>query len=203
MTGKSKKWSSLEAIPAEVWTMLQRGAAKARDPFHTPVLGTVGPVEPNLRMVVLRRVIEPERLLICHTDRRSAKVEQIRATPRVSWHFYHPDEKIQLRLSGQATLHTADELADRQWAATKLMSRRCYCALEGPGAPSPEPTGGLPDHLVTRSPTEDESETGRHNFVVISTRIDFLDWLFLRARGHRRAQFSWLADRMTATWVAP
>ncbi len=83
--------------------MLQQGAATARDPFFRPVLGTVGFDSPRRRTVVLCRVIEAVRLWICHTGRHAAKVDQIRANPRVNGHFYHTDEEVQLRLSGQSS----------------------------------------------------------------------------------------------------
>jgi hypothetical protein len=197
-------WDNFEAILANCWEMLSRGVTKARDPFHTPVLGTATALGCSLRTVVLRRVIRPQRLLICHTDRRSDKVRQIEANSRVSWLFYHPRQKVQLRLVGPATLHTNDALADEQWAATSLMSRRCYCAEAGPGTPSPEPISGLPDSLLDRTPTLAESEAGRENFVVVAGRIDYMDWLYLQARGgHRRARFIWGEDGYSATWVAP
>jgi 3-hydroxyisobutyrate dehydrogenase len=202
-TSNTKTWNSLEEILKTTWDMLIRGASVARDPFHTPVLGTASSGGCQLRTVVLRSVVQEERILICHTDLRSGKIREIRQNPRVSWLFYHPQQKIQLRLAGQATIHTADELADQQWAATKLMSRRCYCAPVGPGTTSDEPSSGLPDSLQNRSPTLAESELGRKNFTVISCRIDYLDWLFLSARGHRRAQFSWRGNNVGAKWVTP
>jgi hypothetical protein len=185
------------------WKMLVNGANTSKDPFHTPVLGTVTSGDCSLRTVVLRRVIEEERLLICHTDIRSPKIEDIRNHSRISWHFYHPQQKVQLRLAGAATLHTNDALADEQWANSQLMSRRCYRAVLAPGTPSDEPTSGLPNFLENRSPTLEESEVGRENFVVIACQIDFLDWYYLRAKGHRRAQFFWAGTGMTAKWVAP
>jgi hypothetical protein len=194
---------SLEEALALSWQMLTRGATTAKDPFHTPVLGTVKPTGCSLRTVVLRRVIKEKRMLICHSDLRSEKIHEIEKNPRISWLFYHPQQKVQLRLAGQATLHTHDELANQQWAATTLMSRRCYCAPVGPGTFSAQSTSGLPEFLQDRSPTVAESEAGRKNFVVIACLVDFLDWLYLRARGHRRAQFSWLKDALTANWVTP
>ncbi len=194
---------SLEDVLITSWKMLAQGVTDAKDPFHTPVLGSTGPDRCSLRTVVLRRVHQEERILICHSDRRSSKVKDIQTNPGVSWLFYHPRQKVQLRLAGQATLHFADELAEQQWAATKLMSRRFYCAPEGPGIPSEKPTSGLPEFLQSRSPTQSESEAGRENFVVIACRTDFLDWLFLSARGHRRAQFFWSDASVTARWVTP
>jgi hypothetical protein len=198
-----EKRRSLEAILAEAWAMLTRAVANAGDPFHTPVLGTSRPSGCNLRTVVLRQADRHDRVLMCHSDLRASKVQEIQSDPRVSWLFYHPQENVQLRIAGQATLHTGDELADQQWAATKLMSRRLYCALDAPGTPAAEATSGLPDFLISRSPTLVESEAGRKNFAVIACRADFIDWLLLNAQGNWRAWFTWHGDELTATWVSP
>lgn len=198
-----KNWQSLDQVVAEAWAMLERGAARVKDPFHTPVLGTVRAGECHLRTVVLRGVNQPERRLICHTDVRSTKVAEILQQSQVSWLFYHPTEKVQLRLRGPATLHQADELADQRWAAAPPMSRRCYMAALGPGTLAAEPVSGLPPVFEGRTPTLAESEAGRANFAVITCRIDFMDWLYLRAPGHRRAQFTWQAEGLVASWVAP
>ena len=141
---ETRTWNSFEEILDNVWEMLMHGLADARDPFHTPVFGSVGSDNCNLRTVVLRGVIPEERVLMCHTDLRSGKIRDIRQNPRVSWLFYRPQQKVQSHLAGQASIHTADELADRQWAATKLMSRRCYCGPDGSGTPSDEPSSDLP-----------------------------------------------------------
>jgi hypothetical protein len=38
----------------------------------------------------------PDRVLVCHTDARAAKVEEISNVVKVSWLFYHPKRKVQL-----------------------------------------------------------------------------------------------------------
>jgi hypothetical protein len=157
-----------------------------------------------MRKVILREVNPPERLLICHTDRRSPKFRQIQANPRVSWLFYHAQEQVQVRLTGQARLHTDDPLAAQQWAAKKMKSRQLYCTLESPGTRADAPTSGLPDFLGDRPPTSEESESlGRNNFAVLVCKIDSMDWLRTSSQGHRRAQFEWSEEKLAATWVIP
>ena len=199
----AQKKITLEQVLAESWAMVAHAITEPAHPFRTPVLGTTGPHGCNLRTVVLRRVIEPERLLICHTDLRSSKIHDLRQQPRLSWLFYHPQEKIQLRFDGQATLHTDDDLADEQWVACNLMSRRIYRTLNVPGTPLSGPASGLPESLITRAPTPAESEAGRKNFAVIACKVDFIDWLFLNSEGNWRAQFRWANDKLTATWIVP
>lgn len=194
---------SFSEIVEEIWHLLRQGVDKAADPFHTPVLGTVTPDGCSLRTVVLRQVVVPERLLICHTDSRSPKCREIAAAPSVSWLFYHPAEKIQLRIYGEASVHTQDGWAERQWQASKLSSRRCYAALDAPGTPKDEPSSGLPEALTDRIPTPAQSEVGRPHFTVIVCRVISIDWLFLQASGHRRAQFRWQDGTLNSTWVTP
>ena len=197
-------FDSFEQIWAFTQDLLLTGVEFAPDPCHTPVLGTIAPTGCALRTVVLRRFMPKQRLLICHSDSRSPKVAQLQQNPQASWLFYHPAQRIQLRITGHTTCHTNDALADEQWQNSALSSRRCYSAEVAPSQITTEPTSGLPDFLENRIPTAEESEAGRQNFLVIATRIDSLDWLFLRAKGHRRALFTWQADnRFIADWVAP
>jgi hypothetical protein len=200
---KAKNSDTLEGVLAEIWSMLKYGANSPFDPFHWPVLGTSGTGGCSVRTVILRQFILPGRILVCHTDARAVKVQEIRHHDSVTWLFYHPKKKVQLRASGRATLHSDDPFADEQWAGSKLTSRLNYCAVEPPGTPVDRPTSGLPGFLRNRVPTLFETEKGRENFLSIACRIDTLDWLKLSVLGNRRARFVWEADRLTATWLVP
>ena len=200
---KKEKWDTLDGILNEVWTMLKEGVAHCNDPFHWPVLGTTGRDGCSLRTVILRQLMLPDRILVCHTDARASKVQEISNCDKVSWLFYHPETKVQLRISGRAKLHTDDQFADDQWTATKITSRLNYCAAHPPGTPVEKPSSGLPDFLLNKIPTLLETERGRKNFMAIACRIDSIDWLILRAVGHRRGRFDWEQNRLTATWVIP
>ena len=200
---KKGKWDSLDGVLNEVWTMLKRGVTRFNDPFHWPVLGTIGKDGCNLRTVILRKLILPERVLVCHSDTRGDKVQEILDSAKASWLFYHPKRKVQLRVSGQATLHTDDQLADEQWVAAKVVSRLNYCASESPGTPIDKPSSGLPEFLLNKVPTLLDSERGRKNFTVIVCRIDSIDWLILRALGNLRARFEWDNNRLNSTWLIP
>ncbi len=153
--------------------------------------------------VILRQFIWPERILVCHTDARAAKVQEISNFSKISWLFYHPKKKVQLRISGPATLHADDQFADQQWANTKITSRLNYCASEPPGTSIEKPSSGLRDFLVHKVPTLLESESGRKNFMVIAGRIDSMDWLILKVLGNRRARFDWDENGLKAEWLIP
>ncbi len=201
--GKRGKWDTLEGVLNETWAMLNRGANRFTDPFHWPVLGTTGKDGPRLRTVILRQVRVPERMLVCHTDRRAPKVQEIFHSQDVSWLFYHPKKRVQLRISGPATLHSDDRFAQDQWDATTVTSRINYCADEPPGTPLDKPSTGIPDFLRNKVPTLLESEGGRDNFTAIACRIQVIDWLILRVTGNTSARFSWDENGLTSTWLIP
>lgn len=199
-----KDWTSLDQILAETWAMLAQGVAHEHDPLHLAALGTTGPKGVELRTVVLRQAIQASRTLTCYADVRSPKIAEIRADPRVSWLFFHPQQQVQLRFVAQADLHTDDDLADLCWATIPLNRRYHYCAIDDPGTVKAERSSGLPDFLLNRDPTLEESEAGRKNFIVITTQIESLDWLVLSAQGVWRASFLWQADnQLTANWITP
>ena len=203
MKKRKGKWDTLDGVLREVWIMLKRGVTHFTDPFHWPALGTIGKDGSSLRTVILRQLILPERILVCHTDARAVKVQEILDSANVSWLFYHPKRKVQLRVSGQAKLHADDQFADEQWAAAKITSRLNYCAAEPPGTPIDKPSSGLPDFLRNKVPTLLASESGRKQFVVIACRIESMDWLMLSALGNRRARFDWDENGLNAAWLIP
>ena len=200
---RNGEWDTLDGILDKIWIMLEHGATQSDDFFHWPVLGTTAKEGCSLRTVILRQVNAPDRILVCHTDARSAKVQEIINYSQTSWLFYHPKKKIQVRISGQATLHARDPYADRQWADTSITSRLNYCTSQLPGTPLDKPSSGLPDFLLSKIPTLLESEMGRKHFMAIAVRIYSIDWLILKVTGNRCARFEWDENRLRATWLVP
>ncbi|MDW8466042.1 MAG: pyridoxamine 5'-phosphate oxidase family protein [Chloroherpetonaceae bacterium] len=194
---------SLETILSEVWWLLEQGVRDRRSPLHTGIFATIRDGFPEMRTVVLRSVNATARKLFCHTDIRSAKVEDLRHHANCAWLFYHPERKIQLRFLGTATVHHQTPLAEARWKDTQLMSRQCYATTLPPGTLVEAPTSGLPEYLTHRSPTLEESEIGAAHFAVIETTVHFLDWLLLDAKGHRRAKFFWHGETLSASWAIP
>jgi pyridoxine/pyridoxamine 5'-phosphate oxidase len=201
---KKARLNTFDGILEDAWKMLLVGADRSDDPFHWPVLGSTGQQGCNLRTVILRQVLVPQRMLVCHTDARAPKADEIQVSDRVAWLFYHPIEKVQLRIYGQATLHRDDAMADEQWAAASVTSRLNYATSQSPGTPVKQPTSGLPDILRNKLPTLLESETVRPYFMAIACHLDAMDWLQLNPLGNRRARFSWdNKDGLQATWLVP
>lgn len=190
-------------ILKRIWKNLDLGTLQRKHPFHLPVFGTICDREPSLRVVVLRRFWRRPPALAFHSHIGSPKINQIRSNPNVYWLFYHPENKLQIRIKGKAEIHTDDELAEEQWLATELFSRRCYVG-EPPTQESRKPTSGLPDDLNDREPTAEESEQGRANFVVITSTICEIDCLELAVKGHRRSLFKWHANgELETKWLTP
>jgi 3-hydroxyisobutyrate dehydrogenase len=111
--------------------------------------------------------------------------------------------KIQVRVSGQASLHDDDSFADQQWADSSVTSRINYCASQPPGTPLDRPSSGLPDFLLKKVPALLQTEMGRKHFMAIAVKIYAIDWLILKITGNRRARFEWDGDKMNATWLVP
>ena len=194
---------TLDGILNQIWLMLEQGITHSDNPFHWPVLGTTAKEGCSLRTVILRQVNTADRILICHTDARSVKVQEIMNYSQTSWIFYHPEKKIQVRISGHTTLHAHDPFADRQWADTSITSRLNYCTSQAPGTPIDKPSSGLPGFLLNKIPTLLETEMGRKHFMAIKMHIYSIDWLILKVTGNRRARFEWVDDRLQATWLVP
>ncbi|MEM1059196.1 MAG: pyridoxamine 5'-phosphate oxidase [Verrucomicrobiota bacterium] len=204
-------WAStdLEELRTALWRRLETGAHEAGDAWHTPVFTTAGEPGPEARTVVLRGVETARRYLVLHTHLASEKVAEIGRQPLCQWLFYSAEEKLQLRLLTRATIHHGDEVAAADWERTSLSSRRIYCTVQPPGAEIPPvegPVSGLPPELEARQPTEEESRRlGWPNFVVIRTEVRRMEFLYLRAAGHRRAAWEWPehGDRPRACWLVP
>ena len=203
MGKKRAQWDSLEGVLSEIWSMLERGVTHSNDPFHWPVLGTAAEEGPNTRSVILRQFMLTERLLVCYTDARAEKVKDIVRMPRISWLFYHPKRKIQLRISGHAQLHDEDAFADERWAATPTSNRINYCTIKSPGTTIDKPSFGLADLVTDKVPSLLKTEEGRQHFMAIACRIDAIDWLRLSILGNQRARFEWDENGLNAVWLIP
>jgi len=191
-------------ILKKIWKNLDLGTLERDHPFHTPVFSTVASgCVPNLRVVVLRRFWRKPPCLAFHTHTGSPKIKELQNNPNVYWLFYHTTEKLQVRIKGKATIHTADDLAEELWLATEFFSRRCYIG-EAPTEPSKKPTSGLPEDLLDRAPTREESEAGRANFAVVTSTVEQIDCLEMNVRGHRRSLFVWNEKgELETKWLTP
>jgi pyridoxine/pyridoxamine 5'-phosphate oxidase len=190
---------TLNEIEQDIWRRL----SDENSAFRWGALATQTAQAPRLRMVVVRKVLPLERTLLFYTDKRSAKVAELLANPAVGWLFYDDASKIQIRLEATATLHTDDFLAHASWQETPLTNRREYLSTMPPSTPVAEPLSGLPEEVLQKELTIEESEKGRVNFMVVASRIHTMDWLHLDRQGHQRAQFSHTENGASAHWIIP
>ena len=87
------------------------------------------------------------------------------------------------------------------WEKTKLFSRKCYLTEKAPSSNTNLPEDGIDEKLRGKEPSLEESEKGYENFTVIQCKIKSFEWLYLAAKGHRRAKFD--LENNKDTWLVP
>lgn len=183
---------SLVELEARIWRRLEAAVGRPGDPWRTPVLSSMSPAGVTARVVVLRAVDPAARQLVCHTDRRSPKVGQLRVDPRAAWTFYDGPAAVQLRATGEARVWEDGEVASRAWEQVPAGSRRNYATTHSPGTVVAQPPEAW-DFI---------DELARH-FCVVVTTVDHWDWLWLAPDGHRRAELDWRSGPVRRHWLVP
>ncbi len=191
----------LNEIEKDCWHRLVTGAQKSRHPFHTPSVASFAKEGISLRTVVLRKAIAETRELRFHTDIRSPKWEEFSLNPTVSALFYDANERVQLRIKGQAVLHVDNEMTAMAWEKTTLSSRRCYLTEFSPSSLTSQPTSGLSEAVEQENLSLEESESGYQNFGIVAIQVQSIDWLWLNHAGHRRALFDY--EKAQFQWMIP
>ena len=188
-------YDDLDGSCAHAWALLARGVKDRRSPFHTPGLATVSPEElPEIRTVVLRGCDPQTRNLRFHTDTRSAKIADMQKQPQAALHFYDPGAKIQLRVRARLELLTGEAYASA-WDNTRPMSRECYQVTQAPGSRLSTPGDVVFDAAATND--------GADHFAPVVAHVRQIEWLYLAARGHRRALFDFTASNPQHSWLVP
>lgn len=189
-------YSNLDAVLESAWALLKDGAKNRHAAAHTPTLTTIGlDGAPRIRTFVLQGFEQHPCALRLHTDQRSTKISELRAHAGAALHIYDPEKKVQLQIDCRAELHIDDAVVANAWADTKPMSRIVYQVTEAPGTPIDDPLQAIRD--------PDETDGGAANFMVVTLQIEALEWLFLDARGHRRARFIRDGETWTGSWLVP
>jgi hypothetical protein len=116
------------------------------------------------------------------------------ANPRAALHGWDVARRIQLRLTGTATLHAGDEVARLAWEHLRPASRATYRVFPGPGS-----AVSMPDAPGKAGQDSD----GFAAFSVIHLHYHVLEWLHLGHSSHRRARFAWFGNTCEATWLSP
>jgi hypothetical protein len=196
--GDAAFYDDLAGARMEAWRRLARGVADRRSGFRTVQLATVAPDgAPRVRTVVLRGVDATARRLRAHTDARSPKIDQLTADPRAEICAYDAGAKIQIRARGRIAIHGADSVAQDAWDGSAPGSRLCYRAAHAPGAPLSAPQDGDPTEAMRQA----DAEAGRDQFRALMLQVVEMEWLYLAARGHRRALFVWTGRAWSDRWL--
>jgi pyridoxamine 5'-phosphate oxidase len=194
----------LPALEKDCWLRLLNGSLSYKNPFHHPVVANRNEDGINMRTVVLRKVDTEEKKLSFHTDIRSGKWKELKTDEHISWVFYSPAGRIQIRLRGAAALHHDDAIADEAWNKSTMSSRKIYSGEQGPSSFAASPVSGLPEKFETADPTPEESEAGRKNFGIVITEVNRMEWLWLNSAGHCRASFNYNKEvSFAASWLVP
>ena len=182
-------YADLDATLDAVWRTLEHGVADRTSPARHPTLATVGPGgAPEVRTVVLRAAERDSGRLDVHSDVATAKIDEIRAEPRIGVHVWDPHTHLQLRLRGWATILTGEPVAEI-WRAVPASARRNYGGAPAPGTPIDDPSAHEP-----------AVESDR--FAVVRCTLGEIETLHLGPDRHRRARFR-AADQWRGTWLAP
>jgi len=195
--------STLDQIHAELWDTLIAVPSDLGHGWRLPVLATVDGAQPRARTIVLRAADVTRRSLTIHTDARSPKVAQLAGNTAVSLAFYDEQSMRQLVVSGTATVHIDDDVANTNWKNATASSRRGYLAPFPPGTVTPTVESNLPDAVSDRLPSDKELADARANFAVIVIAVTAIDWLRLDRHGNNRATFRYVGDKVESNWIAP
>ncbi len=200
---KPNYYNDLDKVYLKIWDLLDLGLKNRNAPFHIPVFICGEENKFAGRIVVLRGVNAKERKIWFHSDIRSNKVKILKSNSRGALLFYDKIEKIQLRISVNTKINYQNETTKNSWKKTTLMSRQCYLGENPPGSNSATATSGLTEKVDNLKYSIGESEIGYKNFCVIETFIESIEWLYLAAKGHRRALFTFKNNSLEKKWLIP
>ena len=200
---KPDYYNDLDKVYLKIWDLLKIGLENRDLPFHIPVFICGDKIKSDGRIVVLRGVDEKKRKIWFHADIRSNKIKILKSNSEATLLFYDKSEKIQLRISGNTKINYKNDITNNSWKKTAHMSRQCYLGDKVPGSITLTPTSGLTHDVDNLKYSFEESEIGYKNFCVVETFIKSIEWLYLAAKGHRRAYFSLENNSLEKKWLIP
>ena len=170
-----------DEIWADTWTRLGRATRDRRHAFRHPVIATRCPRRGvRARTVVLREVDPGTATLTLYTDRRSGKLEGLAIEPELSWCFYDPRRRVQLRVESRASLHVGDAIARAAWSRQGPAARALYAVAPPPATELREGVSPL---------VREGADAGFEDFAVVVCAVEEADWLHLGREAHRRIRF--------------
>lgn len=179
---------SLAGLFQEVWTRLHRGVHDRRAAARHMTLATVCPDgKPQARTVVLRRADKADGNVSIHTDLRSGKISDLRATDWAALHVWDSAAHLQLRMITRAKIITGEEVA-AVWEQMPEHARHAYGGSPAPGT-------------SIESALEYDKTPTQAAFAVVTLAIEEMDVLYL-GRAHKRARFC-RGDGWSGEWLVP
>ena len=194
-------YEDFKEIKKKIWSMLDDAVTNRSSQFRIPAFICGDQSDFDGRIVVLRKSDQLNNLVQFHSDIRSYKILKLKNNKNASLLFYDKEEKIQVRLKVECIINHDNEITKESWLKTGHISRKCYLVDNGPGTESPTPTSGLKPELDNFEFTMEQSEEGYKNFTVIQCKIKSIEWLYLAAKGHRRARFD--LEKNKESWLVP
>ena len=202
MSEEVSYYEDFTEIQKKVWDLLTDAVKNRNSEFRTPVFICGYGKDLDGRVVVLRKADSEKNFIQFHSDIRSSKINKIKKNPSCSILFYGKEEKIQLRLKIDCEINYKNQITKESWEKTGHVSRKCYLVTDSPGTISQKPTSGLNGKFNDFDFTKEESEQGYKNFCVIKCKVKSIEWLYLAAKGHRRALID-LQKSKKFTWLVP
>ena len=194
-------YEDFKEIKKKIWSMLDDAVTNRSSQFRIPTFICGDQSSFDGRIVVLRKSDQKNNLVQFHSDIRSDKIQKLKKNPNAAMLFYDKEEKIQVRLKVECTVNHNNNVTKESWSKTQHISRKCYLVDNGPGSESDIPTSGLKPELDNFEFTMEQSEEGYKNFTVIQCKVKSIEWLYLAAKGHRRARFDLKTNK--DTWLVP
>lgn len=175
--------ATLAEIEAAIWSELEDAPQLRGHAWRQPVLATVDGTRADARTVILREVDRSARTLGFYCDARSAKVQQIAASPLGTLVLWAAPLGWQLRLQVRLQAESSGLAVASRWARLAMTpAAGDYLSPLPPGSTVPaEPRSTLP--------AEPPARESRVYFALVTAAIESIDWLELHADGHRRALF--------------
>lgn len=188
-----ERFDDLDRLLDHLWSYATAAVDNRDNAMTTPALATTGPA---VRTVALRRTDRDDRVLACHTDIRSAKVEQLDEQPRAVWMAWDPDISQQFQFAGTTSIHTDDEIADAMWRTEPAENLGFYYKPDAPGDRLDEPGSSIDTDAVCE-------DRARQHFGVVRTIVDQITWVHLHPDVEYRARFTFDDGEFRGRWIVP
>lgn len=160
----------------EIKSEFKLALTQNENPLKFCVLGSIGlDNTPQTRLIGLREITDDFEFML-YTDERSNKVSQIRANPKVSLLFYHPEKKLQLKIDGIASIIKDQDLIKEKWLKISPKAQKDYTTESTPGS---------------KLSTSKEIKFLKDNnfFCIIEVQALNIEYLKLRDSSHFKVQF--------------